>query len=121
MQPVNKYCFFFFVVVHFLGCAVIDGLIYAVGGACGSQHHSSVERYYAYDNRWESVAPMIMQRMGLGCVVVNRLLYAVGGFDGVNRLNQVECYNPDINVWQMVAPMQVPRSGAGKPFFILSC
>lgn len=60
------------------GVAVLDGLIYACGGAYGSQYHSSVERYYNMENRWESVSPMIMPRIGLGCAVVNRLLYAIG-------------------------------------------
>jgi kelch-like protein 19 len=99
--------------ISYPGCAVIDGLIYAVGGACGSQYHSSVERYHHLENRWENMASMIMPRIGLGCAVVNRLLYAVGGYDGQSRLNQVECYNPDVNAWVMVAPMQVARSGAG--------
>ena len=27
-----------------VGCGVIDGLIYAVGGSCGGNHHNSVER-----------------------------------------------------------------------------
>lgn len=60
------------------GVAVLDGLIYACGGAHGAQYHSSVERYYNMENRWENVAPMQMPRIGLGCAVVNRLLYAVG-------------------------------------------
>lgn len=60
------------------GVAVLDGLIYACGGAYGNQYHSSVERYYNMENRWESVSSMIMPRIGLGCAVVNRLLYAVG-------------------------------------------
>ncbi|CAF0836199.1 unnamed protein product [Brachionus calyciflorus] len=95
------------------GVGVIDGLIYAVGGANSCTCHKSVERYHSQENRWEPVASMNMARIGLGCAVVNRLLYAVGGYDGTNRLNQVECYNPDSNVWTMVASMNVPRSGAG--------
>ena len=95
------------------GVAVLDGLIYAVGGANACVCHKSVERFHRLENRWEPVTPMNMPRIGLGCAVVNRLLYAVGGYDGVNRLNQVECFNPDSNVWTMVAPMNTPRSGAG--------
>ncbi len=95
------------------GAAVIDGMIYAVGGAHGPEFHSSVERYSPQQNRWETVSPMNIARMGLGCAVVNRLLYAVGGYDSLTRLNQVECYDPDQNSWNFVAPMLTARSGAG--------
>lgn len=95
------------------GAGVIDGVIYAVGGAHGCKFHSSVERYFNDEDRWEYVASMKRQRIGLGCCVVRRLLYAVGGFDGKERLNHVEVYDPDKDTWNMVAPMNVPRSGAG--------
>ena len=95
------------------GGGVIDGLIYAVGGAHGTKYHSSVERYYKDEDRWESVCPMIKPRIGLGCCVVRRLLYAVGGYDGIERLNTVEVYDPDQDIWSPVASMNVARSGAG--------
>lgn len=95
------------------GAGVIDGVIYAVGGAHGCKFHSSVERYFNDEDRWEYVASMKRQRIGLGCCVVRRLLYAVGGFDGKERLNHVEVYDPDKDTWNMVTPMNVPRSGAG--------
>lgn len=95
------------------GAGVLDGLIYAAGGANTCVCHKSVERFHSQENRWEPVSPMHIARIGLGCAVVNRLLYAVGGYDGSSRLNQVECFNPDNNTWSMVAPMNMARSGAG--------
>lgn len=95
------------------GANVIDGLIYAVGGANGSNCHNSVERYYPKEDRWECVSPMRTQRVGLTCVVTNRLLYAIGGFDGNERLNSVEVYNPDNDEWSLIEPMNEFRSGAG--------
>lgn len=95
------------------GTNVIDGLIYAVGGANGSNCHNSVERYYPKEDRWEFVSPMKTQRVGLTCVAVNRLLYAIGGFNGYERLNSVEVYNPDTDEWLITEPMNELRSGAG--------
>ena len=81
------------------GLAVLDGYLYAVGGACGKGHLESVERYNAEQNQWEWVAPMKMSRVGVSAAVVNRLLYAIGGFNGVERFATVECFHPEDNKW----------------------
>ncbi|XP_050399946.1 kelch-like ECH-associated protein 1 [Patella vulgata] len=96
-----------------VGIAVIDGMIYAVGGSQGQQHHCSAERYDADIDRWKNIASMSTKRIGVGCAVVNRLLFAVGGYDGQNRLRSVERYNPERDEWNFVAPMNTMRSGAG--------
>ncbi|GLG97930.1 Kelch-like ECH-associated protein 1 [Gryllus bimaculatus] len=96
-----------------VGVAVMDGLLYAVGGAAGSEYHNSVERYDPDEDRWQGVKSMHTRRLGVGVAVVNRLLYAVGGYDGSSRLNSVECYHPENNAWTMVEPMTLKRSGAG--------
>ncbi|XP_049865708.1 kelch-like ECH-associated protein 1B isoform X2 [Pectinophora gossypiella] len=98
---------------HRVGVAVMDGLLYAVGGSAGSEYHKSVECYDPETDKWTSVAPMGCARLGVGIAVVNRLLYAVGGFDGARRINTVECYHPENNCWTEVAAMAVARSGAG--------
>ncbi|XP_063229967.1 kelch-like ECH-associated protein 1B [Bacillus rossius redtenbacheri] len=96
-----------------VGVAVMDGLLYAVGGCAGTECHSSVERYDPDEDRWASVKPMQTRRLGVGVAVVNRLLYAIGGFDGSNRLSSVECYHPENNEWTAVASMPTACSGAG--------
>ncbi|XP_048484825.1 kelch-like ECH-associated protein 1B isoform X4 [Plutella xylostella] len=96
-----------------VGVAVMDGLLYAVGGSAGSEYHKSVECYDPKLDTWTLVAPMQTARLGVGVAVVNRLLYAVGGFDGARRLNSVECYHPENNCWSSVKPMTTARSGAG--------
>ncbi|XP_075970308.1 kelch-like ECH-associated protein 1B isoform X2 [Anticarsia gemmatalis] len=98
---------------HRVGVAVMDGLLYAVGGSAGSEYHKSVECYDPERDVWTSVASMSSARLGVGVAVVNRLLYAVGGFDGARRIASVECYHPENNCWNEVAPMNIPRSGAG--------
>lgn len=96
-----------------VGVAVLDGQLYAVGGAQEVLHHKTVERYDPLEARWVEVARMNSARIGVGVAVVKRLLYAVGGFDGAIRLNTMEVYNPDRDSWTLMAPMRVTRSGAG--------
>ncbi|XP_033224095.1 kelch-like ECH-associated protein 1 [Belonocnema kinseyi] len=94
-----------------VGVAVMDGLLYAVGGSTGRYYQNTVERYDTDEDAWHTVEPMHVKRLGHGVAVVNRLLYAVGGFDGRDRLNSVECYHPENNKWTMVSPMKTRRSG----------
>ncbi|XP_013100019.2 kelch-like ECH-associated protein 1B isoform X1 [Stomoxys calcitrans] len=98
---------------HRVGVAVMDELMYAVGGSAGSEYHSTVEYYDPEVDRWFLVQPMHTKRLGVGVVVVNRLLYAIGGFDGHERFASVECYHPENNEWSFVKPMTCGRSGAG--------
>uniref|UniRef100_A0A182KCB4 BTB domain-containing protein n=1 Tax=Anopheles christyi TaxID=43041 RepID=A0A182KCB4_9DIPT len=96
-----------------VGVAVMDELLYAVGGSSGSDYHNTVEYYDPETDRWILVQPMQSKRLGVGVAVVNRLLYAIGGFDGKTRLASVECYHPENNAWTLVPPMRYGRSGAG--------
>ncbi|XP_058979871.1 kelch-like ECH-associated protein 1B isoform X2 [Musca domestica] len=98
---------------HRVGVAVMDELMYAVGGSAGSEYHNTVEYYDPEQDRWFLVQPMHAKRLGVGVVVVNRLLYAIGGFNGTERLATVECYHPENNEWSFVKPMTYGRSGAG--------
>uniref|UniRef100_A0A182VWY7 BTB domain-containing protein n=1 Tax=Anopheles minimus TaxID=112268 RepID=A0A182VWY7_9DIPT len=96
-----------------VGVAVMDELLYAVGGSSGSDYHNTVEYYDPETDRWTLVQPMQSKRLGVGVAVVNRLLYAIGGFDGKTRLASVECYHPENNAWTLVPSMRYGRSGAG--------
>ncbi|XP_020298839.1 kelch-like ECH-associated protein 1 isoform X1 [Pseudomyrmex gracilis] len=96
-----------------VGVAVMDCLLYAVGGSAGAEYHNSVECYDPDHDTWTNVKPMHIKRLGVGVAVVNRLLYAIGGFDGKDRLTSVECYHPENDEWTMVSPMKYCRSGAG--------
>ncbi|XP_049275204.1 kelch-like ECH-associated protein 1 isoform X2 [Rhipicephalus sanguineus] len=96
-----------------VGVAVLDGLLYAVGGSCGTTQHYSVERYDPAEDKWSYVASMARARIGVGVAVQRRLLFALGGYNGQARLSSVECYDPDRDQWVDVAPMNTCRSGAG--------
>ena len=64
------------------GVAVINGLVYAVGGFNGSLRVRTVDIYDPIKNVWSAIASMEARRSTLGAAVLNGLIYAVGGFDG---------------------------------------
>jgi len=55
-----------------VGVAVMDGLLYAVGGSAGVEYHNSVECYDPDQDTWTSVKSMHIKRLGVGVAVVNR-------------------------------------------------
>ncbi|XP_063705681.1 kelch-like ECH-associated protein 1B isoform X2 [Culicoides brevitarsis] len=96
-----------------VGVAVMDELLYALGGSAGSDFHDTVEYYDPQEDRWHIVKSMNYKRVSVGVAVVNRLLYAIGGYDGSVRLNSAECYHPENDEWTIINPMKCARSGAG--------
>lgn len=65
-----------------LGVAVLNGLVYAVGGFNGSLRVRTVDVYDPVRDVWSSAPSMEARRSTLGVAVLNGLIYAVGGFDG---------------------------------------
>ncbi|VDN24649.1 unnamed protein product, partial [Gongylonema pulchrum] len=95
-----------------VGVAVLDNLLYAVGGHDGQSYLNSVERYDPAIHQWSSdVAPTSTCRTSVGVAMLGGLLYAVGGQDGVSCLNFVERYDAHRNEWSKVAPMSTRRLG----------
>ncbi|XP_074647308.1 kelch-like protein 3 [Tubulanus polymorphus] len=95
------------------GVAVMNGLVYAVGGFNGSLRVRTVDVYDSSKDHWSSIPCMEARRSTLGAAVLNDTIYAVGGFDGSSGLNSVECYNALIGEWKMVASMSTRRSSVG--------
>ncbi|XP_071483433.1 kelch-like protein 3 [Diadema setosum] len=95
------------------GVAVLNGMVYAVGGFNGSLRVRTVDVYDPVRNMWSSVASMDARRSTLGVAVLNGMIYAVGGFDGTTGLSSVEAYDPKVNEWRPVAPMKTRRSSVG--------
>ncbi|KAK6014253.1 kelch repeat protein [Ostertagia ostertagi] len=80
---------------YFLGSAVIDDYIYAVGGLNESHSPlSSVEKYDPRRNAWTPAPDMNNRRYGSALAVVNEMLYAVGGYDGTAEQDIVEVFDP---------------------------
>ena len=68
-----------------VGVAVIDNLVYAVGGSNrddGTRSNlNSMERYCPEKDEWEDMPPMHRSRGAASVTALNRCLYAVGGYD----------------------------------------
>ena len=68
-----------------VGVAVIENLVYAVGGSNrddGTRSNlNSMERYNPEKDEWEDMAPMHRSRGAASVTALNNCLYAVGGYD----------------------------------------
>lgn len=97
-----------------LGVAVVNGILYAVGGSSWS---GEVQAYDPATNTWTTKASIPTKRAGLGTGVVNGLIYAVGGVpipgDTQGFLSTVEAYDPITNKWTTNAKMPTPRTELG--------
>lgn len=67
------------------GVAVIENLVYAVGGSNrddGTRSNlNSMERYSPEKDEWEDMPPMHRSRGAASVTALNGCLYAVGGYD----------------------------------------
>ena len=94
--------------------AVLDGLIYAVGGGDGDDGLSSMECYNPATNIWKQTAPLPqIVRFGHKAVAVGGRLFCIGGESEDTVLDSNYCYNPRLDSWETVANMILPRTCAG--------
>ncbi|KAJ8045520.1 Kelch-like protein 28 [Holothuria leucospilota] len=94
------------------GVAVLNGLIYAMGGYDGQFYLKSVEVYSPKKDEWRPVASMLKARSIFSAAAIEGKIFALGGY-GPNYLNSVEKYDPEKNKWQLVSPMTHPRINFG--------
>ncbi|KGL79597.1 Kelch-like 18, partial [Tinamus guttatus] len=100
-----------------VGVAVLNGLLYAIGGYDGQLRLSTVEVYDPESDSWSHVESMNSKRSAMGTVVLDGQIYVCGGYDGNSSLNSVEAYSPETNKWTAVTPMSSNRSAAGVTVF----
>ena len=93
------------------GVDVVDGKLYAVGGASDDGHIvSSVECFDISTGQWSTVAAMSTERCGVGVAALDGKLYAVGGIDGNDTiLRSAESFDPVTGQWSSLAPMGTAR------------
>jgi N-acetylneuraminic acid mutarotase len=101
-----------------LGVAVVNGMIYAIGGASPSGIVGTNDMYNPYTNTWTTMAPMPTPRTDFGIAAYQGKIYCIGGDIGANKTGPVgatvvtganEVYNPATNTWQTKTPMPTPR------------
>ncbi|XP_038664850.1 kelch-like protein 18 [Scyliorhinus canicula] len=100
-----------------VGVAMVNGLLYAIGGFDGHSRLSTVEVYNPEMDKWTKVASMNSKRSAMGTAVMDGHIYVCGGYDGISSLNSVECYSPEADKWVSVTPMSACRSAAGVTVF----
>mmetsp|Transcript_15452 Transcript_15452/g.31041 ORF Transcript_15452/g.31041 Transcript_15452/m.31041 type:complete len:448 (-) Transcript_15452:803-2146(-) len=98
---------------HSAATAVLEGYIYAIGGAAGNgggfvEPNGACERYSPASNQWSSIASMRTARQETAAAAVNGYVYVFGGRNP-NNLNIVEKYNPNTNQWTTAASMGTAR------------
>ncbi|VDK84207.1 unnamed protein product [Litomosoides sigmodontis] len=96
-----------------VGVAVMNRMLYAIGGFNGHDRLRTVEVFDLDENKWTEVSPLINKRSALGAAVVNDHLYVCGGYDGICSLASVEVFNPCTNRWTLTTAMNKQRSAAG--------
>lgn len=93
-----------------VGVAVVNRLLYAIGGFDGNDRLASMECYHPENNAWTVLPSMKLGRSGAGVAALNQFIYVVGGFDGQNHLSSVERFDTDKQTWEMVGDIRTPRS-----------
>ena len=93
------------------GAAVIDGLIYVVGGnTVSSVAVANVERYDPAANAWTARAPLPVARRFHAVAAVNGILYAIGGETSAGIVGTVDAYDPTTDTWTSRAPLLAART-----------
>jgi N-acetylneuraminic acid mutarotase len=93
------------------GGAVVEGLVYVVGGYRAGEPLSSAECYDPSTGDWRGVPDMSVARFDCAAACVDGLLYIVGGnpnFYG-QPLASTECYDPFTRAWRALLDMTVKR------------
>ena len=96
-----------------LSTCVVDGIIYAIGGArdVDSQTFSTMEAYDPATNTWTPKRDMPTPRGYPSTSVVDGIIYAIGGgSDTESPLSTVEAYDPVTNTWITKTDMPTARS-----------
>ncbi|KAM4557097.1 actin-binding protein IPP isoform 1-T2 [Fundulus diaphanus] len=92
-----------------LGVAVMEGMIYVVGGEKDSMIFDCTERYDPVTKQWAAVASLNFPRCGVGVCPCHGALYALGGWIGSEIGKTMERYDPEENKWEVIGSMAVPR------------
>jgi Invasin, domain 3/Kelch motif len=94
-----------------LAVAVVNGILYAIGGQSAAAGFTTVEAYDPETNRWSRKRPLpeAYGRAALAAGQLNGLIYAVGGAYGYAETNLVDAYDPAADRWTAVQPLGTAR------------
>ncbi|XP_076353062.1 actin-binding protein IPP-like [Tachypleus tridentatus] len=95
------------------GVAVLNNLIYVIGGESDCLIFSNGEVYDPVSNQWSMICSMNLPRCALGTCALNGYLYALGGWVGAEIGDTMEQYDPLVNKWTIIGKMSIPRYAMG--------
>lgn len=96
------------------GAAVLNGIIYVIGGNTSISGTSDVvEAYDPAHNSWTIKAPLPIADAPVA-VAYGSFIYALGGYNsGSGRIANVYRYDPKTNTWTTRHPMKIGRTNPG--------
>jgi hypothetical protein len=93
-----------------MAVAVVNGVIYAIGGISSDGYETKNEAYDPFANSWTTKNPLPTGRVGLAAVAVDGVIYAIGGYSSTNQYEtKNEAYNPAGDSWRIREPMTTGR------------
>jgi N-acetylneuraminic acid mutarotase len=93
-----------------LGVAVVNGKIYAIGGAGKGGFSAANEEYNPETDTWILKAPMPTPRSAFGIAVYENKVYCIGGYTFTGSATAVnEVYNPVTDTWENKTSMPTAR------------
>jgi N-acetylneuraminic acid mutarotase len=94
---------------HFLGVAVVNGKVYAIGGTNDSVTLSVNEEYDPATNTWTEKAPMPTPRMLFAIAAYQNKIYVFGGSTNDRyTTGPTEVYDPSTDNWTTKANLPIP-------------
>lgn len=101
---------------------LLDGCVYAIGGADDTGPLDTVEAYSPTTGAWATLTDLPTARTDLaaakapcptGVGLRGTCVYALGGRDASGPLTTVEAYSPATETWATVHPLSVARADLG--------
>jgi hypothetical protein len=98
--------------------AVVNNVLYAMGGEVGHTLINVVEAYDPATDTWSTKAPLPMAMNSVYAVVDGGIVFTIGGYNDASvRVPAVEIYNPATDQWTEGAPLNVGKSLAAVGVF----
>lgn len=89
--------------------AVVEGMVYLVGGSAGDEPVSTVDRFDPILNEWTALPPMLMEREHPAAAELDGFLYVAGGSTTARGSVSMERFDPNTKTWTFMHPMHLPR------------
>lgn len=94
-----------------LGVALLDNVIYAIGGATLTEPYLHVnEAYDVTAGTWKTLAPMPTARYEIGTVTLDGKIWTIGGRTPDGPSDVVEIYDPATDTWSDGPSLHTARS-----------